>query len=244
MSQSSSPFISATIRGNQRRLALWPHGEPTDGALNEVHQMVQRAAHAVSLYDRLRIGIDEDQRLSDSAKREDIKKAALAQLSRIATAHNNLHREATDIDERRNALLEIKPYAQGDFSTVAIDLALAATLRSASTADALKAIQADPRVADAVARLPTTLTGIPESVKARMLNEVAAQRNPGEVKELATLDEALRHARDGLANAARTIAQDANLNSAEFAPFAHIGSGIEALPAQATEAADEPAETA
>ena len=91
-----------------------------------------------------------------------------------------------------------------------------------------QAMQHDPRVADVVARLPNTLTGIPETMKSNMLTEAAEKRNPGEAKDLATLNEALQHAQEGLANAARTIAQDAKLDAAQYAPYAYIGSAGDA----------------
>ncbi len=250
MSHPDSYIISAIVRGNTRRLALWPHGEPTSGALRELHYTVKRAASIVSAYDRQRVDIEGNARLSDAAKRDDVHKAALAQLGALKVTHQNLRNEVESIDARRNALLEIKPYAAGDFATVAIDLALATHLRSLSTAEALRAMQADPRVADVIARLPTTLTGIHEAMKARLLTEAAEKRNPGEAKEIATLNEALLHAHEGLANAAQTIAKDAKLDHAQFAPYHHIGSGADPLPQpmhtpEPDDApADEPAEAA
>lgn len=244
MPNANSVFINADMRGGTRRISLWPYGDPAAGSLKEVHDMVKRAAHAVSLYDNQRGGIDNDKRLSDAAKREDTKKAALGQLSRLVTAQKNLHREAADLNDRRSALLEVKPYAHGDFATVAIDLALAQHLRGMNEAGRIQASNADPRVADVLLRLPSTLTGINEGMKSRLLADAANQKNPEEAKELEALSEALRYANEGLANAAQMIARDAGLDRAQFAPYAHIGTGAESTHEPAADTDDSNKETA
>jgi len=223
MPSNSDPMVRVEVRGKSRGLALWPYGQPTEGALRELHYTVMRGASVVRSYDSTRAQIEQDPRLSDVAKREDVRKAALAQLSALTTTHKNLRNEAEAINERRRTLLEVKPYAPNDYATVAIDLAMAAHLRTLDEAGRVRAMGTDPRVADAVARLPPTLTGISEGAKQRLLADAALAKNPVEAQELETLSEALRYAHEGLANAARTIATDAGLEQAQFAPFAHIG---------------------
>jgi hypothetical protein len=251
MRNANSISINADIRGGTRRLTLWPYGEQVSGALKELHQSAQRAARLVGIYDRKRFDIEYDDRLSDGAKRQDTQKAALDQLASLTAAHKNLRSLAEEIDERRNALLEVKPYAPSDFATVAIDLALAQHLRTMTEAERLKAAVADPRVAEVIARLPTTLTGISEGVKGRLLTDAAVQKNPAEAKELETLSEAMRYVSEGFTNAAITIARDAGLDQSQFAPYAHIGSGEGSAPessqtpepaATQADAVEEPAE--
>jgi hypothetical protein len=226
MPQFESVLVNAEVRGKSQRITMWPYGDQPQGVLKELHYTVNRSASVVRQYDTLRSQIEQDGRLSDAAKREDVQRtAALPQLAALAVAHKNLRNEAEALDARRSALIEVKQYAPGDSATVAIDLALAAQLRDMNDAGRMQAMQQDPRLAEVVARLPSTLTGIREGLKQAILSDAASKMNPAEAAELQTLSEALRYANEGITNAARTIARDAGLTSEQFAPFAHIVSG-------------------
>lgn len=226
MSNNESPFISAALRGKTRRIALWPHGEPTAGALRDVHAIAKHAGMTVEAYDRARAFVASDERLSDVARRDDTKKAALTHLSTLANVQANLRGQVAALENRRRALLEVKPYAPNDFAAVAIDIALAQKLSTMDEAGRMRAASSDPRVAEVVMRLPSTLTGVAEGAKSRLVADAARQRNPEEARELETLSEALEHATEGVHNAARAIAEDVHLTREEFAPYAHIGTTI------------------
>ncbi len=177
----------------------------------------------VDAYDRARAFVASDERLSDSAKRDDTKKAALTHLATLANVQANLRGQQNALENRRRALLEVAPYAPNDYASVAIDIALAGRLSAMTEVERLRAASSDPRVADVVMRLPSTLTGISEGTKGRLVADAAVQRNPTEARELETLSEALAHAAEGVRTAARAIAEDVHLTREEFAPYAHIG---------------------
>jgi hypothetical protein len=203
-----SNTINAALRGKSRIVALWPHGE-AGGQLGEVHKIAKRCASIVEHYDRVRLQIETNDRLSDTAKRQDMQKAAREQLKALSVVGSLLRNEAETASERRQALSAVQPYKSGDHATVAIDIALAAHLRSLDDAGRAKAIQGDPRAAEAVMRLPATLTGLTEGQLGRITTEAIARNHPTEASELGTLSDATVQAQEAITTAARLIGEDA-----------------------------------
>ncbi|MGY3038531.1 hypothetical protein ACVWWQ_000118 [Rhodanobacter sp. TND4EL1] len=205
-----SVLIKANLRGKSHAIAMWPFENAT-GPLKEVQANVQRSARLVESYGQALERIENDPRLSNEAKHEDRQKLATQQLGALDVAGTILNGLKDDAQERRQTLSAVAPYPAGDYSTVAIDLALAAHLRSMSDEARGRAVASDPRAIDAIVRLPASLTGLTDQQKSRISTQAIVSKNPLEAQQLSDMDQALGYATEAAAIARDIIATDAGL---------------------------------
>jgi hypothetical protein len=206
----------AASAGKQHIVGQWRIG--AEGRSGELRGLAKRAVLSVEGFEISRSNINADVRLSDSARKEDIRTAAEGRLREIGQAVQSLQMKRAEIQADASRLTAIKPY-NGDAAQVAIDLALAQHLRGMDAAERTAALFAgtDPDLVAAVLRLPTALTGVKEDIRARVLKDAISRRYPREAQEHEDLAIGLADAAEALNRAFDLISREAGIGLTERA---------------------------
>lgn len=153
---------------------------------------VNARTSVANLLDRLDT-IRANERLSDSARADDEKQAARAALAELGNQQRVLNAQAEQIGTERRKLAQVP---QADAAQAVVDVALAQHFRSlpASEREQMAAALvsgAEPRMVDAVLRLPATLFGLSQELRAVIESNAVARARPDAVGELKQLGEAI-----------------------------------------------------
>lgn len=178
-----SDNIYASFGQSIQMLAPWPYGK--EGKFGDLHTRASRARTTLELFDSVRRRIGNDERLSQQAKQEDTKAAAVEGVKTLAKVQGYLYRDIQDYLEERSEDARIEPYKTGDVATVMIDLALGQKLLELSGKHTVTSftLAGDPRLMEAAARLPEQLTGVGKDTLQKAIQEAADRKNPTAAKE-------------------------------------------------------------
>lgn len=209
-------MIQAVVDGKEHLLAVWPD-DLIAGDTAPIRTIVTNAARILEDFGRVAERIRGDERLSATAQVEDQRAAATERLKQMATQQKALNEAAQKLSDRRNALLAVEPYRDGDHAAVAIDLALAEQLRGADAAylSSVLVLGTNPRLLQAIVRLPAELTGLSEDIKRAAIRNAAFHDKPVEASAVDNLGDAIEHAQAGLTRAFRVLATLGGVDFAE-----------------------------
>lgn len=197
--------ISAIVSGKDRILAVWEglqSGEPytiTKGAAREVEAVNLRLGRIIS-----------DTRLSAEAKRDDRKEAGLDSLKTLAKSAKRLEELRAQHQERANRLAAIAPYRDGDAATPLIDMEIARKLDAMKDGAArvvMLVTGEQPRLTDAVLRLPAFLSGLSDAEHRRIAAAAIERANPEQSRLIAQEAEDLNAAGNAVQKAFRLIVE-------------------------------------
>jgi hypothetical protein len=204
-------------------LAAWRHPRTDSFALLWKAAVNARTAVA-NLLDRLDT-IRANDRLSDRARADDEKAAAREALAELGTQQRMLNGQAERIGAERRKLAVVP---QADAAQAVVDVALAAHFRSLSAAEreqmnAALVSGAEPRMVDAVLRLPATLFGLSQELRAVVESNAVARAKPEAVGELKQLGEAINTAQQVLNRCVSVVLEHSALTLEER--MVGLGSG-------------------
>ena len=185
----NNPDSIAITHGTQfHYLAHWAHAR--DGEFSFLWHAANSARTEGARFFTRRDAVLADQRLSDSAKREDEKKIALDILHSLGQLQRNLNDAIAGHDAERQHLAQVQP--SKDPAQMLLDIELARSFRDLSPGDrkAMMGMLVDgrePRMVDAIMRLPALLFGIsPEALDVIRSNAIA-RSHPEDVGRLQEL---------------------------------------------------------
>jgi hypothetical protein len=166
--------IKAIHNGSDRIMAVWEGSQS-----GELYSIAKEAARAVE-YTGLAINrIVNDKRLSPEAKREDRKVAGLDSLKNLAKFAARIEILRKQIAIRANALAAVPPYRDGDAATPLIDMEIARKLGQMTDESArvvMLMTGEQPRLTEAVLRLPAFLSGLSDA-ESRLIAQEADDLN-------------------------------------------------------------------
>ncbi len=173
-------------------LASWrfPRGDKFAALWNAA---INARASVANFLDRLN-SVRANARLSDAARADDEKDAARKALAELGDQQRALNRELERLDTERLKLASVAP---ADAAQAVIDVALAQHFRGLTghERDQLAASMvsgAEPRMVDAVLRLPAVLFGITPELRAVIESNAIEARAPEAVRDLQMRGEAAR----------------------------------------------------
>lgn len=168
--------ITTIVNGRDRILAVWQGDQGS-----ELYNIAKSAGREVE-HTALRLGrITSDTRLSAEAKRDDRKSAGVDSLRSLAKFSTRLEALRGDYQQRMNRLSAVAPYRDGDTSTPLIDMEIARKLSSMDDASARRLLLLtgeQPRLTEAVLRLPPFLSGLSDAEHRRIANVTLERANP------------------------------------------------------------------
>lgn len=187
----SYELLRTVINGKDVSLGVWRHGG--DGRFGDLRKIAKAAQLAAEGYSLQQQRIRADTMRSDLAKSQDTKEQALDRLRDLGKAQKQLNEARKGIQEEAAALMRVAPYRDGDHATVAIDLALAAHMRTMPAGKLSIALStgSDPRLVEAATRLPLALTGLSPAMYATMTRAAVERDHPREAATLEALQESL-----------------------------------------------------
>lgn len=168
--------ISTIVKGKDRILAIWQGDQNT-----ELYSIAKHSGREVENAGLRLNRILGDARLSDKAKREDSKVAGIESLRNLAKFSTRLETLRTDYQVRLNRLASIAPYRDGDAATPLIDMEIARKLSAMEDASARRLLLLtgeQPRMTEAVLRLPPFLSGLSDAEHRRIINSSLERSNP------------------------------------------------------------------
>lgn len=233
-------------------LATWRHQR--DGKFADLWHTATGGRAVASGFLNSTAAIKGDQRLSDSAKREDSKAKTLEALRDLGDRQRGLNSKLAALHDERSKLAAVPGY-NGDAALATVDIAIASHLRSLTGTERERAIAdlapgGDQRMVEAVLRLPRALTGLSPETHAVVTSRAIERANPEAVQEMQELDEAAQAAQRVLSKAFHLITDGADLeikdllvNLGDGAWQQHVKAGNpEAVEALARRYAAEPEE--
>jgi len=176
-----------------RMLTIWPHGR--SGVFGELYQRVERAGNILTSFERKRQQIRADQRLSAKAKLDDERTAAKEAVEALRVSRSLLRSAAERLAEEQRAVVAVEPYKPNDVATVLIDLALGEHIRGMDPAKLVRSYRlgdGDPRLLEAMVRLPTALTGLTSEQHQACVTQAIYQRDPAQAQVREAYAEALQ----------------------------------------------------
>lgn len=197
--------ISAIVAGKDRILAIW------EGLREgELYNIAKGAAREVEQTSLLLDRLINNPRLSAEAKRDDRKEVGLDSLRALAKSAARLEALRTQHKERANRLAAVTPYRDGDAATPLIDMEIARKL-DAMKDEAARAILLvtgeQPRLTDAVLRLPAFLSGLSDAEHRRISAAAIERANPEQSRLIAQEADDLNTAVNAVSKAFRLIVQ-------------------------------------
>ena len=196
-------------------LAHWRH--PRDGKFSPLWNIaISARTDAANLLDRLDL-IRLDARLSDTAQATDSKAAALSSLQDLGKRQRALN---TEIDRHQAERLNLAQVVPADAAQAVIDVALADFFRATNDREREALLAAlvggsEPRMVDAVLRLPGLLFGLTPQVRASIESNAIARNAPDTVRELRELSEAAATTQTVIRKAVELVTQNAALTLQE-----------------------------
>lgn len=168
--------ISTIVNGKDRILAVWQGDQSSE--LYNIAKLAGREVENTGL--RLN-RIAGDTRLSSEAKRDDRKEAGVDSLRSLAKFSTRLEALRGDYQERLNRLAAVTPYRDGDTATPLIDMEIARKLGAMDDASARRLLLLtgeQPRLTEAVLRLPPFLSGLTDAEHRRISTASLERSNP------------------------------------------------------------------
>ncbi|WP_312920128.1 hypothetical protein [Stutzerimonas nitrititolerans] len=175
--------ISSIVNGKDRILAIWEGRTDT-----ELYGITKSTAREIENTFLRMNRIKGDVRLSDQAKREDSRGAGLDSLKNLAKSAIRLEALRTQHKERANRLAAVTPYRDGDAATALIDMEIARKLASMpnATARAIMLVNGEqPRLTEAVLRLPAFLSGLSDAEYGRIASAAIERAHPEQSRAIA-----------------------------------------------------------
>lgn len=208
----NDPDAVAIDNGNSYHLlAVWRH--PRDEAFSPLWEIALAARTAVAnMLDRLE-NVRQNDRLSDRAKQEDEREIARRTLADLGEQQRRLNKATDDLNAKRMRLAEVPP---ADAAQATVDVAIASFFREL-TGDARSALLAEmvagsqPRIVEALLRLPTVMFGITEKLAATIEGNAIVRRAPEQARHLQQMDEALSTAQLALTRAVALVNDSSGL---------------------------------
>lgn len=222
--------ISAIVNGKDRILAIWEG--PQEGELYGIAKSTAREIEGTFL--RLN-RIINDTRLSPEAKRDDRKEAGLDSLKNLTKSAARLEALRVQHQERVNRLAAVAPYRDGDAATPLIDMEIARKLDAMKdeTARVILLVTGEqPRLTDAVLRLPPFLSGLSEAEHNRIAAAAIERANPEQSRLIAQEADDLNSTSKAIAKAFRLIVEQtgATLDAQVAAAGEHAGQLVNIAP--------------
>ena len=173
-------------------LAHWRHAR--DGAFSALWSIVVSARAKTASFFTRRQNVLADPRLSDSARKDDERNIAIDTLRGLGVEQRDLNQAVAGHDAERQRLAQVQA---ADSAQTLLDIEVARYYRglTSSERDALIAMLVDgrePRMVDAVIRLPTRLFGMSEEMAGIIRSNAIERKAPAEVARLRELHEASR----------------------------------------------------
>ena len=168
--------ISTIVNGKDRILAVWQGDQSSE--LYNIAKLAGREVENTGL--RLN-RIAGDARLSSEAKRDDRKEAGVESLRSLAKFSTRLEALRGDYQERLNRLAAVTPYRDGDTATPLIDMEIARKLGVMDDTSARRLLLLtgeQPRLTEAVLRLPPFLSGLTDAEHRRISTASLERSNP------------------------------------------------------------------
>lgn len=187
----NDPNTLAIEHGEQfHYLAHWRH--PRDGAFSALWSIVVSTRAKTASFFTRRDNVLADSRLSDAAKRDDEKQIAIDTLRGLGIEQRDLNQAIAAHDNERQRLAQVQ---DTDSLQMQLDIEIARYFRALppSERDALIATLVagrEPRMVDAVIRLPTRLFGVTEEMAGIIRANAIERKAPAEVARLRELHEA------------------------------------------------------
>ncbi len=227
-------------------LAHWRHDRAGD--FNALWEAANGARGTLRGFVTKRGNISTDTRLSDVAKQDDVRKAAVNALTELGGRQRALSTAIEATNSRRMALAKVKDPTPAD---AVYDVEVGRYLRSLQ-GDARQAFVrdlmtgAEPRAVEAVLRQPAFLTGLTPQMLGIIRSAAVERAHPEEAEKLKALDEAAQTAQRVLQKVAQTISSEVKLEPDELmaaygdGSWQHFMDGLDALAANARKQIDGP----
>jgi hypothetical protein len=198
-------------------LVVWRHPRAGEGFAS-AWAAANDARSALAAFFMRRASIQSDSRLSDSAKQEDVRKAAMDAVREIGNAQRLLNRVTDGSQRERMKLAGIVAATPTD---AIVDLDIARHIRSLGESDRNAFLQSlvggrEARAVDAVLRLPAFLTGLTPEMLAVIRAAAVERAHPQDVERLRELDEAAMTAQHALRRASEVLTQGVALELADL----------------------------
>lgn len=197
--------IKAIHNGSDRIMAIW------EGAQSgELYTIAKEASRAVEHTGLVINRIVNDKRLSPEAKREDRKSAGLDSLKNLAKFAARIEMLRKQSAVRANSLAAVGPYRDGDAATPLIDMEIARKLGQMTdeSARVLMLLTGEqPRLVEAVLRLPAFLSGLGDAEYRRISAAAIERANPTESRLIAQEADDLNAAHGAVVKAFKLIVE-------------------------------------
>lgn len=222
--------ITSALNGNVKRLTFW-RAERHDGRTGELYKLVQGAKSVLEGHWQAAGMIEADARRSESAKADDTAADARDRLRALGKLVRDFTRQHQEAEQEAAALLAIPEYGPNDAPQVLIDLALAERMRGMDAAALAPKLLTgtDPAMLRAAVRLPTALTGLSESLRARAMREAVYRDQPARAQEVEDVQTALVDTRRALQVAWRELVAAGRIDLAEQVEVAGSAEAAQAL---------------
>lgn len=205
---SDSIYVSFGAKAPQS-LGPWIHGR--SGVFGELYQRVERAGNILNNFERKRQQIRSDQRLSAKAKLEDERAAAKEAADQLRTSRSLLRSIAERLADEQRSVVAVEPYKPNDVATVLIDLALGEHIKGMDQAKLVRSYRlgdGDPRLLEAMVRLPTALTGLTPEQHQACVTQAIYQKDPANAQVREAYAEALQMAEYAYKKAGQLLMQE------------------------------------
>lgn len=198
--------ISATMNGNHKFLGIWQTGR-RDGRFGTLYELAHDARRVLEGHWQAVGIIQGDARRSAFAQKEDIITDAQKRLRDIGALTNKFLSMRQEVEKEAAELARVPGY-DGDAAQVAIDLELAKYIQAMEPAKRVNQLMmgSDPDLVRAVLRLPTALTGISTSFRAKVLREEIYRREPAKSQDHEDFQGALDNVSSALSAVWKVIA--------------------------------------
>lgn len=197
-------------------LAIWryprtndfsPYWEAANGARGAVQDFFIRKGNILA-----------NERITDAAKMEDLKEAAVIAIREIGQQQRKLNEAAIALKDERMELAKVDPAAPAD---AIVDIDIARHLRELVGDAREKFIGhmvagAEPRAVDAVIRLPAFLTGLTDQMVAVIQSAAIERNHPDKVMRLESLEQAAQTAQSVLKQCGEALEAVAGLQLGEL----------------------------
>lgn len=197
--------------GRFHMLCVWRHDR--DGSFAPLWAITTSARTALAnMLDRLD-NVRQDERLSDRAKQDDEKKVARGALAEMGEQQRRLNQIISQQDQERLKIAKVPP---ADAAQAVVDIGIAEYFRTL-TGDARSKLLSEmvagsqPRVAEALLRLPTVLFGIDPQLKDTIESNAIARRAPDQVRALQQMSGAIRTTQLALTRAVDLVVGNSGL---------------------------------
>ncbi|NMG32364.1 hypothetical protein [Aromatoleum evansii] len=206
-------FFTANLAGQTVRLGMWMTGRRDTPRFEALYQTAASARRTVESFLQAGQMLRGNDRLSDSAKREDTQRAARERLGDIGKLSRELNRHRREVEAERAQLLKLPAYGD-NVAQVLIDLRMADFIRDMdpSARSAKLMTGADPDMVRVALQLPPALTGITPEFRSTVLREAVFRENPAAAQNLSDAETALANVEHTLTAAFKHLAKEGGVS--------------------------------